>query len=63
MPDLFSLKQDVVKITQEYYSAQSVEDKKKYKENLQKHLKKFHYYRKSNKKDYKFIKRLIENIT
>jgi len=57
------LKQDVVKITQEYYSAKSVEDKNKHKENLQKHLKKFHYYRESNKKDYKFIKQLIENIT
>ena len=38
-------------------------DKNKHKENLQKHLKKFHYYRESNKKDYKFIKQLIENIT
>ena len=63
MPDLFSLKQDIVKITQEYYSAQSVEDKKKSKENLQKHLKQFHYYRKSNKKDYRLVKKLIENIT
>ena len=63
MPDLFSLKQDVVKITQEYYSAQSVEDKSKHKENLQKQLKKFHFYRKTNKKDYESIKKLIENIT
>ena len=63
MPNLFGLKKDIVKITQEYYSAQSVEDKKKYRENLQEHLKQFHYYRKSNKKDYKFIKKLIENIT
>ena len=63
MPSVFSLKEDIVRITQEYYNAQSVEDRKKYRENLQKQLKKFHYYRKSNKKDYKFVKKLIENIT
>ena len=63
MPSVFSLKEDIVRITQEYYNAQSVEDKKKYRENLQKHLRQFHYYRKSNKKDYRLVKKLIENIT
>ena len=63
MPSVCSLKEDIARITQEYYSAESMEDKKKYRENLQKHLRQFHYYRKSNKKDYRHIKKLIENIT
>ncbi len=63
MPSVFSLKEDIIRESQAYYDATSSEDREKYKENLQKQLKKFHYYRKSNKKDYKFIKKLIENIT
>tara|TARA_Y100000310_G_scaffold306401_1_gene347514 strand:- start:247 stop:438 length:192 start_codon:yes stop_codon:yes gene_type:complete len=63
MPSLFSLKKDIIKETQAYYNAKSNEDKKKSKENLQRQLKGFHYFRKSNKKDYKLIKKVIENIT
>ena len=63
MSSLFSLKEDIIKESQEYYNAKSNEDKTKHRENLQKQFKKFHYYRKSNQEDYKFIKKLIENIT
>ena len=63
MSSLFGLKETIIKESQDYYTAKSNEDKRKHKENLQKHFKKFHYYRKTNEKDYKFIKKLIENIT
>ena len=63
MPRVFGIKQDIIKESQAYYDAVSEEDKEKSKENLKSHFKQFHYYRKSNKKDYKFIKKLIENIT
>jgi len=63
MPDLFGLKETIIKESQAYYGAKSNDDKRKHKENLQKQFKKFHYYRKSNQEDYKFIKKLIENIT
>ena len=63
MPNLFSLKEDIIKETQAYYNAKSNEDKQKSKKNLQRQLKGFHYFRKSNKKDYKFIKKVIGNIT
>ena len=63
MPSVFSLKASILKETQAYYNAKSNDDKKKSKENLQKQLKGFHYFRKSNKKDYKFIKKVIGNIT
>ena len=63
MPSLFSLKESIIKETQAYYSAKSEKDKQKSKESLQARLKEFHYFRKSNKKDYKFIKKVIGNIT
>ena len=63
MSSLLSLKENIIKETQDYYEAKSNEDKTKHRENLQKQFKKFHYYRKTNQKDYKFIKKLIENIT
>ena len=63
MSSLLSLKENIIKETQDYYEAKSNEDKRKHRENLQKQFKKFHYYRKTNQKDYQFIKKLIENIT
>ena len=63
MSSLFSLKQEIIKESQEFYNAKSNDDKRKHKENLQKQFKKFHYYRKTHKKDYQSIKKLIENIT
>ena len=63
MSSLFILKEDIIKQSQEYYNAKSNDDKRKHKENLQKQFKKFHYYRKTHKKDYQSIKKLIENIT
>jgi len=63
MPNLFGLKETIIKESQDYYNAKSNDDKRKHKENLQKQFKKFHYYRKTNQKDYQFIKKLIENIT
>ena len=63
MPNLFGLKETIIKESQDYYNAKSNDDKRKHKENLQKQFKKFHYYRKSNQEEYKFIKKLRENIT
>ena len=63
MPNLFGLKETIIKESQDYYNAKSNDDKRKHKENLQKQFKKFHYYRKTHKKDYQSIKKLIENIT
>ena len=63
MPSLFSLKENIIKETQAYYDAKSTNDKSKHKGNLQKQLKKFHFYRKTHKKDYESIKKVIENIT
>jgi|TARA_R100001463_G_scaffold84224_1_gene138782 hypothetical protein len=62
MSSLLSLKQEIIKTSQEYYSASSVEDKEKHKENLRKHFKKFHKFRNSQIGDYYFIKKLIKNI-
>ena len=63
MSGLLGLKETIIKESQDYYTAKSNEYKRKHKENLQKHFKKFHYYRKNNQEDYQFIKKLIENIT
>ena len=63
MPNLFGLKETIIKESQDYYNAKSNDDKRKHKENLQKQFKKFHYYRKTHQKDYQSIKKLIENIT
>ena len=63
MSSLLSLKENIIKETQDYYEAKSNEDKRKHRENLQKQLKKFHYYRQTNQKDYQFIRKLIGNIT
>ena len=63
MHSLLGLKETIIKESQAYYDAKSNEDKSKHKENLQKQLKKFHFYMKTNQKDYKSIKKLIENIT
>ena len=62
MSSLFSLKEDIIKISQEFYNAKSNEDKQKHKENLQKSFKKFHKFRYSQKNDYVFVERLIKNI-
>ena len=62
MPSLFSLKEDIIKQSQEFYSAKSKEDKEKYKTSLQKSFKKFHKFRNSQVNDYKFVEKLIKNI-
>ena len=62
MSSLFSLKEDIIKESQEYYNAKSNEDKTKHKENLQKSFKKFHKFRYSQKNDYQFVEKLIKNI-
>ena len=62
MPSVFSIKQDIIKASQAYYDSVSTEDKNKSKENLQNTIKKFHKFRYSHKKDYKFIEQMIKNI-
>tara|TARA_R100001198_G_scaffold83979_1_gene57669 strand:+ start:20 stop:211 length:192 start_codon:yes stop_codon:yes gene_type:complete len=62
MSSLFSLKQEIIKESQEYYNAKSNEDKQKHKENLQKNFKKFHKFRYSRMGDYKFVEKIIKNI-
>ena len=62
MSSLFSLKEDIIKISQEFYNAKSNEDKQKHKENLQKNFKKFHKFRYSRMGDYKFVEKIIKNI-
>jgi hypothetical protein len=62
MSSLFSLKEDIIKQSQEYYNAKSIEDKTKHKESLQKSFKKFHKFRHSQKNDYQFVEKLIKNI-
>ena len=62
MHSLFSLKEDIIKQSQEYYNATSKEDKQKHKENLQKSFKKFHKFRHSRMDDYKAVEKLIKNI-
>ena len=61
MPSVFSIKQDIIKASQEYYDAISKEDKNKSKEHLQNSIKKFHRFRHSHKKDYQFIEQMIKN--
>ena len=62
MHSLFSLKENIIKESQEYYNAKSNEDKQKHKENLQKNFKKFHKFRYSRMGDYKFVEKIIKNI-
>jgi len=62
MHSLLSLKEDIIKESQEYYNAKSNEDKQKHKENLQKNFKKFHKFRYSRMGDYKFVEKIIKNI-
>ena len=62
MSSLFSLKEDIIKQSQEYYNAKSIEDKTKHKESLQKSFKKFHKFIHSQKNDYQFVEKLIKNI-
>ena len=62
MPSVFSIKQDIIKASQNYYDAVSTEDKNKSKEHLQNTIKKFHKFRYSHKKDYEFIEQMIKNI-
>ena len=62
MPSVFSIKQDIIRASQEYYDAISKEDKSKSKEHLQNTIKKFHKFRHSHKKDYQFIEQMIKNI-
>tara|TARA_R110000796_G_scaffold132676_1_gene248135 strand:+ start:132 stop:314 length:183 start_codon:yes stop_codon:yes gene_type:complete len=59
---LFSLKEEIIKESQEYYNAISIEDKEKHKENLQKSFKKFHRFRYTRMGDYKFVEKIIKNI-
>ena len=60
MHSLFSLKDSIIKESQEYYNAKSNEDKQKHKENLQKNFKKFHKFRYSRMGDYKFVEKIIK---
>ena len=62
MSSLFSLKEDIIKESQEYYNAKSSEDKQKHKENLQKSFKEFHKFRYSRMGDYKAVEKIIKNI-
>ena len=62
MSYLFSLKEEIVKTSQDYYNATSIEDKEKHKENLQKSFKKFHRFRYTRMGDYKFVEKIIKNI-
>ena len=62
MPSVFSIKQDIIKASQEYYEAVSTEDKSKSKEHLQNSIKKFHKFRYSHKRDYKLVEQMIKNI-
>ena len=62
MSSLFSLKEDIIKISQEFYNAKSNEDKEKHKESLQKSFKKFHKFRHSRMGDYKAVEKIIKNI-
>ena len=62
MSYLFSLKEEIIKTSQEYYNATSIEDKEKHKENLQKSFKKFHRFRYTRMGDYKFVEKIIKNI-
>ena len=62
MSNLFSIKQDIIKASQNYYDAISTEDKNKSKEHLQNTIKKFHKIRHSHKKDYELVEQMIKNI-
>ena len=62
MPSVFSIKQDIIRASQEYYDAISKEDKNKSKEHLQNTIKKFHPFRNSHKKDYELVEQMIKNI-
>ena len=62
MPNVFSIKQNIIKESQAYYDAVSMEDKEKSKENLQKQFKKLHWFRYSHKKDYEYAEKIIRNI-
>ena len=62
MPSVFSIKQDIIRASQEYYDAISKEDKNRSKEYLQSIIKKFHPFRHSHKKDYEFVEQMIKNI-
>ena len=62
MSSLLSLKENIIKETQDYYEAKSNEDKRKHRENLQKQFKKFHKFRYSRMGDYKAVEKLIKNI-
>ena len=62
MSSLLSLKQEIIKESQDYYSATSTKDKEKHKENLKRYFKKFHKFRNSQMGDYYFVKKLIKNI-
>ena len=62
MPNVFSVKQDIIRASQEYYDAISTDDKNKSKEHLQNTIKKFHRFRYSHKKDYELVEQMIKNI-
>ena len=62
MHKLFSLKEDIIKQSQEYYTATNSVDRQKHKENLQKTFKKFNKFRNRQVNDYKIVERLIKNI-
>ena len=62
MSGLFSLKNDIIKQSQEFYNAKSKEDKQKIRESLQKTFKKAHKFRHSPMIDYKSKEKMIKNI-
>jgi len=62
MPNLFSLKDSIIKQSQEYYSATSSEDREKHKKSLRESFEEFHKFRHSQKNDYQFVEKIIKNI-
>ena len=62
MSNLLGLKEEIIKASQEYYNATSIEDKQKHKESLQKTFKSFDKFIYSRLGDYKFVEKLIKNI-
>ena len=62
MSYLLGLKDNIIKQSQEYYSATSSEDRKKHKKSLQESFKEFHKFRYSQKNDYQFVEKIIKNI-
>ncbi len=62
MSNLLGLKDNIIKQSQEYYSATSSEDREKHKKSLRESFKEFHKFRHSQKNDYIFVEKIIKNI-